>query len=369
MAAQARPGLLVLAASKESLGSLIGSPNLTPGTGTLGIVGIEPIVPVGSRNFTVPAGAIAFSGRSPSINNVYARPGIFCLGSSHRSLGALSDPANVEVHSIDSGVITQYLRPSALVDGLRFKAAQGGGSVEIGGVTQTIISWADEAIEIGPIARGTLKYGTHDLTVTNDDGRSASLPITLNPASGWFYVNLGTSNSDVDALLPTDPALDASTNYSGWQVSYGNFTPSGPGYAIVYADATFAYGNGLASFEAEINDGSGWGATGEQEFNVNLAPDVAALSFTGYAPTILQTTNTLLAPPTGALGLTGVIPALVETTSRNFTVPTGTLRFRGSKPQGRAMYGLGSGGLGTGGLAGRNRDELTAGVGISENVQ
>ena len=103
---------------------------------------------------------------------------------------------------------------------------------------------------------------------------------------------------------------------------------------------------------------------------MDLTPDVVALAFTGYAPTILQTTNTQLAViPTAALGLSGVAPTLVETTSRNFTVPAGALRFRGNKPQGESMYGLGAGGLGTVSLGGRNRTELTAGVGVSENIE
>ena len=349
--------------------NLVQSPTFVPGTASVALAGIAPIIPSASVLLTVPAGSLGIQGRPANLGNITFRPGLMVIGSQRSRSVALSDPAAVIVDDIDSSARTQYLRTSATINGHNFKAAQGSGTVKIGGVTQTIIAWSDTSIDIGPVDRGTLKYGDHDLTVANDDGRSATLLITLEPDSGWFYVNLDISNADVDALLPTNPALVASTDYVGWQISYGNFKPPGPGFAVVYADSTLSFGNGLASFEAEINDGSGWGATGLQEFNVDLTPDVVALSFTGYAPTILQSTNTQLAViPTAALGLSGVAPTLVETTSRNFIIPAGALRFRGNKPQGRAMYGLGSGGLGTGGLGARDRTGLTAGIGVSENI-
>lgn len=364
-----RLGLLVLARPTQDLGSL-GSPVLQVPTRALGLTGVAPVLPVGSAVLSVPTGALAFVGRPASLNPPQYRLGLLGLASSHRTVGQLVDPAAVSVSDIDGTAATQYLRSSAVVSGLHFNATQSGGTVTIGGVPQPVLNWSDTAITIGPIDRGTLQYGSQLLVVTNGaTGRTGSLSITLQPQSGWSYVNLGVSNSDVNALIPTSPALTASTDYSERQVAYGNFLPPGPGYSIVYADATFAYGNGLASFDAEMNDGSGWGTTGTQEFNVSATPAAVALGLTGYAPTLNQSTNTFLTPPTRDLGLTGVAPTEVETTSRVFVIPSGALHLVGYKQQGRSMYGLGSGGLGTGGLGGRDRTGLTAGTGVSENVQ
>jgi hypothetical protein len=349
--------------------NLVQSPDLSPGTAALTATGVAPIIPSLSVALTVPVGSIHFTGHAAVLAGRYLRPGLMVIGAPRVASVALSDTAAVTVDDIDSSTRTQYLRPSATIHGTNFEAAQNSGTVEIGGVSQTVTGWSNTAITIGPVERGTLEYGDYNLTVTNDSGRSSSLLITLEPESGWFYVNLDMSNADVNALIPTNPALDASTNYAGWQISYGNFLPSGPGYATVYSDATFAYGNGLASFSAEINNGTGWGATGTQSFNVAATPDVVALALTGRIPTMVVTTNTFLEIPTGVMGLVGIIPSQLETTTRNLTVPTGSLRIRAAKPQGRSMYGLGSGGLGTGGLAGRNRDELTGGTGVSKNVQ
>jgi hypothetical protein len=98
-------------------------------------------------------------------------------------------------------------------------ATQGTGTVTIGGVSQSVTSWADTSITI-TVARGTLKFGTQALVVTNGSSQvSNSVDLTLLPISGWDYVNLSTPNATSSYRLTATADLA-----SGDQVSWDTKT-------------------------------------------------------------------------------------------------------------------------------------------------
>jgi hypothetical protein len=142
--------------------------------------------------------------------------------------------------------------------GTNFGATQGAGSVTIGGISQTVTSWADTSIVV-TVARGTNKYGVAVNVVVTDNALVPSAPYALTsiqPQSGWAFVNLTTPDPVISRRLQTSPDLD-----SGDQIAYD--TKSGG--VTVAADATFTAANTVTRFQFEAwTPAGGWGAQGEQ---------------------------------------------------------------------------------------------------------
>jgi hypothetical protein len=63
-----------------------------------------------------------------------------------------------------------------------------------------------------------------------------------------------------------------------------------------------------------------------------VAPQVGALTLTGYAPTLVQTANQAVNPETGALVLTGYAPLVSGSALQNITPDVGALTITGYAP-------------------------------------
>jgi len=150
------------------------------------------------------------------------------------------------------------------INGSLFGSAQGAGSVTLGAVTQTVNSWADTAITINSLLRGTNKYGIElDLIVnTNASGSSNTYTgvTSLLPQTGWNFVNIGTPNSTSANRLTATGGGDIA---SGDQIAWGNI--QGTGTVTVNADGTFSADSGVTAFDYEVwTTTSGWGSTATQ---------------------------------------------------------------------------------------------------------
>lgn len=155
-----------------------------------------------------------------------------------------------------TAVGTLRFQENATITGTNFGGSAG--QVTIGGVVQPIVSWSGTSIVIGPIARGTLKYGTQPVVV-RDSSSVLSNPSnqTLLPQTGWNYINL------VSPLATSGDRLTASPDLSNLdQVAYGNVLPSGT--VTVTSDGAFTASPTVGSFVFEVNDGTGWGSFATQ---------------------------------------------------------------------------------------------------------
>lgn len=155
-----------------------------------------------------------------------------------------------------TGVGTLRFQENATITGTNFGASAG--QVTIGGVVQPIVSWGATSITIGPIARGTLKYGTQPVVV-RDSSSVLSNPNnqTLLPQTGWAYIDMVAPLATSGDRLTTTPDLSNSD-----QVAYGNVTPSGT--VTVVSDGSFTATATVGSFAFEVNDGTGWGSFATQ---------------------------------------------------------------------------------------------------------
>lgn len=146
-------------------------------------------------------------------------------------------------------------------------ASQGAGSVSIGGVAQTITSWADTSITDSPVARGSLAYGSTTVTVTNNAGGiSSGFAMTLTPQAGWSYVTLTSPGGSSTNYITATGALA-----TGDQVAYDNKS----GKLIVNADGSFVYDptGGFTSFNCEAwTPSGGWGPTETQTLSAAITP-------------------------------------------------------------------------------------------------
>jgi IPT/TIG domain len=158
------------------------------------------------------------------------------------------------------------LTPSPLVDGssatltgTTFGSTKGTGHADIGGVAQTTTSWADTSIAM-TVAIGTNKYGASvSVTVTNNAGdASAGWSTTINPPTGWQYVDLATPYATAGNRVTSSADLA-----SGDQIAWGNVT--GSGTVTVFSDGTFVADGGVTGFDFKIwTSGSGYGSVGTQ---------------------------------------------------------------------------------------------------------
>lgn len=175
-----------------------------------------------------------------------------------------------------TGVGTLRFSENATITGTNFGASAG--QVTIGGVVQPIVSWGDTSITIGPIARGTLRYGTQNVQVRDSSSVLSSLsPAALLPQTGWSYVNL------VAPLASSGDRLTASPDLAGGdQVAYGGIAPSGT--VTAYSDGSFTASATVGSFVFEVNDGTGWGSFATQNIT-------EVVQFTGVLSSLPATIN------------------------------------------------------------------------------
>ena len=147
---------------------------------------------------------------------------------------------------------------SMTITGTNFGASQGAGNVKIGGVSQTVTSWADTSITV-TVDRGVTKYGVATDVVVTDNSAASSSPYALSglvPQTGWSYTDITTPF--VYPWLRLSSAPDIA---SGDQVAYES---NGSG-VTVYADATFSVWNTISSFQFEVWSPSAWGTAALQE--------------------------------------------------------------------------------------------------------
>ena len=100
-----------------------------------------------------------------------------------------SGAAPMSITDVDSDNIITNGQTGIVITGVGFEASQNSGTVTIDGVTQTVTAWADTAITITHV-RSSMKYGAQTLSVTNNSAANDTQPITVNPASGFSYVDL-----------------------------------------------------------------------------------------------------------------------------------------------------------------------------------
>ncbi len=144
------------------------------------------------------------------------------------------------------------------ISGSNFGASQGTGGVTIGGVTQTVTAWGNTSITV-TVARGTNKYGVAvNVVVTSGAGLSSSpfALTSLQPQTGWAYVDVGTPNTTAANRITASPDIA-----SGDQIAYETV-----GAAVeVFDDATFSAGSGVTEFDVEVwTPGDGWGSVATQ---------------------------------------------------------------------------------------------------------
>ena len=153
---------------------------------------------------------------------------------------------------------------SLTITGTNFEAAQGIGTVTIGGVLQTVTAWSDTSITI-TVGRGTNKYGVSvNVVVTNNSALSSSgyALTSLQPQSGWSYVDIATPNTTTSNRITSVPDLA-----SGDQVSY---TTLG-GQVVLANDGTFSVAPEVRSFDFEVwSSPDGWGGSATQYVRVDL---------------------------------------------------------------------------------------------------
>lgn len=145
---------------------------------------------------------------------------------------------------------------SLTITGTDFGATQGAGGVTIGGVAQAVTGWSDTSITV-TVARGTNQYGAAVNVVVTDNASASSSPYaltSLQPQSGWSFVDVGTPNPSPELRLSTSPDI-VSGDQIAWDTKSALVTVAASGE--VTADAA------VYSFDFEVwSTGSGWGKQG-----------------------------------------------------------------------------------------------------------
>ncbi|MGE4074977.1 MAG: IPT/TIG domain-containing protein [Reyranella sp.] len=156
---------------------------------------------------------------------------------------------------------------SLTITGTGFGSSQGTGNVKIDGATQTVTAWSDTSITVTVVRGSTTKYGVSVNLVVTANGGASSSPYaltSLQPQSGWAYVNLGTPNTTSSYRITASPDLA-----SGDQLAYQTIS----GGVEVFTDATFSAGSGVTAFDVEAwTTTDGWGATATQTVGGTAVP-------------------------------------------------------------------------------------------------
>jgi hypothetical protein len=129
--------------------------------------------------------------------------------------------STVTVTDVDTDESITAGQLNVVVTGTGFGATQGAGTVELTCAGQTaeltsIDSWADTSIQfdediVGFGVTSGLKYGTCNLTVTNNSAADGSLEITATAQTGVDFVNIGTAFLS-GVWGPTDTPFDEEGN-------------------------------------------------------------------------------------------------------------------------------------------------------------
>lgn len=158
------------------------------------------------------------------------------------------------------------------ITGTNFGATQGSGSVTIGGIAQTVTSWSSTSIDV-TVDRGTNKYGVGINVVVTDGSAVASSPFaltSLQPQSGWAFINLGTPHATSAYRITASGDLA-----SGDQLAYDTVS----GDVEVYDDATFSADASVTAFDVEAwTPTDGWGDVGTQTVSAGGTPVTATTS-------------------------------------------------------------------------------------------
>lgn len=153
-----------------------------------------------------------------------------------------------------------------IITGTAFGASQGTGGVTLGGIAQTVTSWADTSITI-TVARGTNKYGTPlSVIVTNNAGVASNTfsGVTgITAQSGWSFVNISTPDP-----IPAHRLQAVADLASGDQVAWDTKVA----LVTVLPDASYYAAQSVTTFNAEAWTSGGWGALGLQTINVTAPP-------------------------------------------------------------------------------------------------
>lgn len=166
-------------------------------------------------------------------------------------------PTGPNVTSVDSA--SPQIGDTLTITGTLFGASQGAGSVTIGGVAQTVTSWANTSIAV-TVVRGTNKFGAAVNIIVTDNSLVPSTPFGLDsllPINGWSFVDLTTPNPVIYNRLTATPDIA-----SGDQISWENVSVG----VTVAADATFVAVNSVQRFQFEVwTPADGWGSIATQE--------------------------------------------------------------------------------------------------------
>lgn len=157
--------------------------------------------------------------------------------------------------------LTPAYQGSLTITGTVFGSTQGTGTVMLGGTAQVVTSWSATSIVI-TVDRGANKYGTAvNVVVTNNNGDTSNTYglTSVQPQSGWSYVDLGTVDTTASERLTSVGDL-----VSGDEVTYDNVS----GGVTVFSNGTFVADATVSSFNAQAWSSSvGWGINGLQTLN------------------------------------------------------------------------------------------------------
>lgn len=199
------------------------------------------------------------------------------------------------------------------ITGSNFQAAQGAGGVAIGGVAQVETSWADTSVAVTVSKGTTIKNGVAvNVVLTDNDAvdSNAFALTSIQPPSGWQYVDIGTPDTTASNRLTATPDLA-----SGDQVEYGNIV--GTGSVTVFDDGTFVADAGVTAFDFRVFTAvDGWGASATQTVGAvttTISGGIAAGAASGQSAAISLSTS--IAGGVGAAAASGLPASVQQATS------------------------------------------------------
>lgn len=133
-----------------------------------------------------------------------------------------------------------------------------------------------------------LKYGAADLAVINADDQEDEIAITIDPPSGFDFVDLSTPNTTADNRITAVADLE-----SGDQLEISNVVGGTIADVTVLDDATFTAEEAVTSFDVRVwdADDSTWGSIATQDVvpeNIELEVDDSRHGHTVETPTLSQ---------------------------------------------------------------------------------
>lgn len=161
----------------------------------------------------------------------------------------------VTVTDVDTDETITTTQEDVVVTGTNFKASQSTGKVEIlqgeNTVEQTIVAWADDEITFD-VDQGSLTTGAATLRVTNSEGTSGDLGITLTDPGGIVSVTLTSLHSPASGRITAEGELMAGDILEARGVG-GGAAPAG---LTLNPDGTFQFADGSTptSFECRCYD-------------------------------------------------------------------------------------------------------------------